>query len=118
MCVVVDVTLTLREEERKRIQAAEDEVRKKEDEHKKMLQDLSDSLPPEPAPGTPGLFAYPVPYEMCVCVCVFVHSSLLAFRKREENICARMCARTLHTLLGSVLFAAPVCLSPLQRMVV
>lgn len=37
------------------MQAAADEVRKKEEEHEQMLQRVRDSLPPEPENGSPGL---------------------------------------------------------------
>ena len=45
-----------REEERKRLQAAEHEVQKLKDAHSNMLQQVSDSLPPEPASGSAGVF--------------------------------------------------------------
>ena len=45
-----------REEERKRLQAAEHEVQKLKDAHSDMLQQVSDSLPPEPASGSAGVF--------------------------------------------------------------
>jgi len=45
------------EKEKRRVQEEEDAVRKKEDDHKQMIQELSDSLPPEPAVGSPGVAA-------------------------------------------------------------
>ena len=45
-----------REEERKRLQAEEHEVQKVKDAHQNMLQQVSDSLPPEPASGSAGVF--------------------------------------------------------------
>jgi len=42
-------------------------VRKKEEDHKQMIQQLSDSLPPEPASGSPGVCG-------CMCICTRVHT--------------------------------------------
>jgi len=73
-----------REEERKRLQAVEHEVQKVKDAHLNMLQQVSDSLPPEPASGSAGVFVAlmrkiiiiklreplpPEPANGSVCVC-------------------------------------------------
>ena len=55
MCLIVFVCVRVhREEERRRLKAEEDAIRKRAQEHQEMLKQLQDSLPPEPEIGTPG----------------------------------------------------------------
>ena len=82
-----------REEERKRLQAEEHEVQKVKDAHQNMLQQVSDSLPPEPASGSAGVFvafmrkiieqkntraaAARARQRKCVCVWALMHTTTM-----------------------------------------